>query len=99
MVDIHPGRPRDRLCCADSVGDEDLAIANLNGGILPIRTGAFGAAFAAAPDVAAGNNDAVAIGDFNGDGDEDLAIIDVARNKVRIRTGNGAGATFGTAAD
>jgi hypothetical protein len=54
--------------------------------------------FVDAPPVAAPFPVDVAVGDFNSDGDEDLAIVDGIGDVVSIRTGL-AGATFGAASD
>jgi hypothetical protein len=50
-----------------------------------------------APDVSAGSNPASgAIGDFNGDGKQDLAIANNGSSNVSIRLGNGAGGFSGS---
>src|SRR5258705_12858007 len=54
--------------------------------------------FAAATNVTAGNGPyASAVGDFNGDGKQDLAVTNVSTNSVSILLGNGNG-TFGAPA-
>src|SRR5947199_131599 len=54
--------------------------------------------FAAATNVTAGNGPyASAVGDFNGDGKQDLAVTNISTNSVSILLGNGNG-TFGAPA-
>jgi hypothetical protein len=78
-------------------GDQDLAVANsdgdsitaLAGGPGPSFTGPFGQGSASAAD----NPSAVSVGDFNGDGDEDLAAADPAAGNLEVFAG-GAGTSF-----
>ena len=79
-------------------GRPDLAIANAvsNNVSIFLNTTALGSstvAFAAASNFAAGTGpSAVAIGDFNGDGFQDLAITDqVSTNSLTVLIGNGGG--------
>ena len=53
--------------------------------------------FSAATNFAAGNDPcSVAVGDFNGDGKQDLAVANVTSDNVSILLGDGAG-NFGAA--
>ena len=84
----------------NSDGDLDLAIANFQGGAISIRTGAAGATFEAAPDLAGGVPATVgqmAVGDFNSDGDQDLAATGLPGGGAFIHLGaEGATFTLGT---
>ena len=56
------------------------------------------APFRAAPDIALGGNAlprSVAVGDFDSDGRQDLAIADTGRNSVRVQLGRGDGSFAG----
>ena len=93
--------PGDRRAMAigdfNADGDQDLAIANFQGGgAISIRTGATDATFAAAPDVLGGNGGTsgeLTVGDFNSDGDQDLAAGGRTGGGVFIHLG-APGATF-----
>ena len=67
-------------------------------GIVPERTGTSFAQFADAPVITAGNTGDIGVGDFDGDGEDDLAIIDIADSTVLLRTGASA-ATFNSPAN
>src|SRR5260370_24904221 len=55
--------------------------------------------FAAATNVTAGNGPyASAVGDFNGDGKQDLAVTNISTNSVSILLGNG-NSSFGATAN
>ena len=93
--------PGDRRAMAigdfNADGDQDLAIANFQGGgAISIRTGAADATFGAAPDVLGGNGGTsgeLTVGDFNSDGDQDLAAGGRTGGGVFIHLG-APGATF-----
>ena len=75
-------------------GYQDLAVAALNGNNVAILLGDGGGLFAAVPGspfTAGTNPDFVAIGDFNGDGMQDLAVSNLNSNNVTVLLGNGAG--------
>jgi hypothetical protein len=82
--------------------DPDLAVATTNGAsgsgvVIFTGTGATAATFANAGTIAMGNSpNGVVAGEFNGDGDTDLAISTIGDNKVNIQTG-AAGAGFTSA--
>jgi hypothetical protein len=77
----------------NSDGVEDLAIPAWAGNSVTIRLGAGNGTFPGEPTgspFAAGTTpQAVAIGDFNGDGNEDFAATNVNANSVTVRLGGG----------
>jgi RHS repeat-associated protein len=80
-------------------GKPDLAVANLNGvgntDSVSILLGDGSGSFGAATNVAPGSDrSSVAVGDFNGDGKQDLAVVQFAGYGVLILLGDGAG-SFG----
>lgn len=84
------------LAAGDWNGDgiPDLAIAHLNGDSVSVMLGDGSGGFTAVPGspFAAGTNpDFVAVGDFNGDGAEDLAVSNLNSNSVTVLLGNGSG--------
>ena len=83
----------------NSDGNEDLAIANEHSNNVTVRLGAGDGTFAtqpaASPFAAGTDPDSVAVGDFNSDGNEDLAIANAGSNNVTVRLGAGDG-TFPT---
>ena len=96
------GRAVDSLAIGDfnSDGDQDLATTHWNSGDVEIRVGGVDASFPPEQTLSydAGNSpSSIAVGDFNADGDEDLAIVDSPPfggvGDVWIRVG-GPGATF-----
>ena len=75
-------------------GNADLAVANLNGNNVGVLLGNGQGGFTAAagsPFTAGTNPDSVAIGDFNDDGIQDLAVSNLNSNNVTVLLGNGAG--------
>jgi FG-GAP-like repeat/Thrombospondin type 3 repeat len=84
-------------------GEDDLAIIDVADSLVLIRTGnGMGATFGAAPDIDLGAGFAnqpsgIAVGDFNNDGDEDLAVTK-GGSSVAIFTG-ATQATFAAAPD
>jgi hypothetical protein len=92
-------------------GNQDFATANLGVGTVSIRLGDGAGNFTgvtATSEVNIGGVDsttvALAIGDFNGDGKQDLAVANTSAGNVRILIGDGLGAftvpgtvTFGSA--
>ncbi len=85
----------------DADGNEDLAVANLSSNNVTIRLGAGDGTFATQPTgspFAAGTGPiSVAVGDFDADGNEDLAVANFGSDNVTIRLGAGDG-TFATQA-
>ena len=87
-------------------GNEDLAVANtqddnvtvlLGNGAL---TGTFATAAAGSPFPAGDLPHSIAVGDFNSDGNEDLAVANFGTSDVTVRLGSGtASGTFATEAD
>jgi hypothetical protein len=81
----------------DQDGNEDFATADLSADSVTVRLGAANATFATQPvgsPYAAGDGPiSLSLGDFNGDGDDDLAIPNVGSDNVTILLG-GAGGTF-----
>ena len=75
-------------------GKPDLAIANAGSNnvtvLLNSGTGSFTPA-PGSPFPAGSNPDSVAVGDFNGDGNPDLAIANFASDNVTVLLGNGTG--------
>jgi hypothetical protein len=75
-------------------GKLDLAVANYSSDNVTIRLGdgAGGFPTATGSTVGAGNGPtAVAVGDFNNDGKQDLAVTNLLSHNMTIRLGNGAG--------
>src|SRR5438034_1024114 len=75
-------------------GKQDLAVANKNSNFVSIFLGDGTGSFGAPTNYAIGNGDNafwVAIGDFNGDAKQDLAVTDRFTNKVSILLGDGTG--------
>jgi hypothetical protein len=93
-----PSTPQpQRLVVGDFNGDgfADLAVANFSSNTVTILLGNGDGTFTALPPAqwqATGNSpSAIAVGDFNGDGKLDLAIVNSADNTVSILLGNGDG--------
>ena len=86
------------MTLADFNGDNIPDLAFTTGGfIVGIRLGNSDGTFQAAPTYATGSKPvAEAVGDFNGDGNADLAVVNQGDNTVSILLGNGDG-TFQTA--
>ncbi len=75
-------------------GKQDFATANFNTNNVSIRLGDGSGGFTspAAPEITVGSRPvAIAIGEFNGDGIQDLAVVNVNSNNVSIRLGDGNG--------
>ena len=75
-------------------GIQDFAAANYGSNNVSIRLGNGSGGFTspAVPEVTVGTYPiSVAIGDFNGDGKQDLATANVDSNNVSIRLGDGSG--------
>ena len=84
-------RPHRRIIGAGAALAAPAVLASLLGAAPAL---AVEAPFRAAPDVELGGNALprfVAIGDFDSDGRQDLAIADMGRNSVRVRLGRGDG--------
>jgi autotransporter-associated beta strand protein len=83
-------------------GKQDLAIVSFSDSVVGIRLGDGSGAFAGTPDAGASdarvgtNPVSGAVGDFNGDGNQDFAVANFDANAVSIRLGNGAGGLSGT---
>src|SRR5205823_2155514 len=80
--------------------DPDLAVANFVSGGVSILLGSAGGGFtpaAGSPFPVGANPHSVAVGDFNGDSDPDLAVANSLSTDVSILLG-GAGASFAPAA-
>jgi len=95
------GSPADALATSDfnEDGVPDLAVANTgaNGtgtnGVVSIWIGSGNGFFTQATQIPVGNTpDALAVGDFNGDGHIDIAVANQLGNTVQILAGNGADA-------
>ena len=79
-------------------GKQDLAVANLNTipGVVSIRLGDGSGGFSGATEVNVGAAPtSVAIGDFNGEGKQDLAVASQNLSTVSIRLGDGSGGFSG----
>jgi VCBS repeat-containing protein len=82
-------------------GDPDLAVAEVplfgpNPGRVLVLLGSAGATFAAPATVASGLDlVSVAVGDFNGDGDPDLAVADQSPGKIMVLLGSTGGSFTG----
>lgn len=75
-------------------GIPDLAVSNLAGSTVTVLlgNGAGGFTSAAGSPIAVGTNPGpVAVGDFNGDGIQDLAVGNFGNNNVTVLLGNGSG--------
>ncbi|HEY6376298.1 MAG TPA: Ig-like domain repeat protein [Edaphobacter sp.] len=75
-------------------GHADLAVVNTDSGTVTILLGNGSGGFSSAPGspVAVGTNPyLVAVGDFNGDGNADLAVTNFTSNNVSILLGDGSG--------
>jgi hypothetical protein len=86
----------DEIVAGDFNGDGrlDLAVANYNTGTVSILIGNGDGTFRAPVDYSLGaytNPEAIAVGDFNGDGRLDLAVADEGSGTVSILLGNGDG--------
>jgi hypothetical protein len=83
-------------------GKEDLAVATTASGAVSVLLGQGDGTFAAPTTFPVGGNNAsvvsVAVADFNGDDQADLAVLDNESNTVSVLLGNGDG-TFGTGSD
>jgi hypothetical protein len=78
----------------NSDGNQDLAVVNRDSNTVSILLGNGSGGFTAPSPGAFGVGLAprsVAVGDFDGDGDEDLAVANQSSNHVSILLGNGAG--------
>jgi hypothetical protein len=72
----------------------DLAVANMRGHSVVVMLGQGGGAFSAGKSFAMGSNSypmALAVGDFNGDGNPDLAVVDENNADVVMLLGDGTG--------
>ena len=90
------GADPDDLAVADFNGDgrPDLAVANFGSHNMTILLGDGGGGFtptSGSPIAVGISPDAVAVGDFNGDGKEDLAIGDLQGGTVTVLLGDGTG--------
>ena len=75
-------------------GDPDLAVSNFNDGTVSILLGAAGDTFTPAPGspVTIGTNAGAAVAtDFSGDGRPDLAVLDIANDRVALLVGQSNG--------
>jgi hypothetical protein len=76
-------------------GNQDLAVANQNGNdvsVVSVLLGDGAGSFSAPTNFSAGTYPlSVAVGDFNGDGKQDLAVANVLSDNVSILLGDGAG--------
>jgi len=75
-------------------GIQDIATANLNSNDVTVLLGNGAGEFTAAtggPFAVGVNPDSLVAGDFNGDGNQDLAIANNGGNNVTVLLGNGAG--------
>ena len=83
-------------------GKQDIAVANQGNSTsetstVSIRLGDGAGGFSGATNVSVGKNPwSVAIGDFNRDGKQDIAVANMNSNTVSIRLGDGLGAFGGT---
>ncbi len=74
--------------------NQDFATANQSGSNVSIRLGNGSGGFSspAVPEVTVGTTPySIAVGDFNGDGNQDFATANIDSNNASIRLGNGAG--------
>src|SRR5207249_2462038 len=75
-------------------GKQDLAVGNQTSNNVSILLGDGAGSFSAATNFSTGAGTqpaSVAVGDFNGDGKQDLAVANFFPNTVSILLGNGAG--------
>ncbi len=98
-ADVHTGREPISVAIGDFNGDgkQDLAVANYMTapGTVSIRLGDGMGGFSSSTDVSVASfPNSVAIGDFNGDGKQDLAVTSQS-NSVSIRLGDGMGGFSG----
>jgi len=80
-------------------GKQDIAVSNIFSGsnTVSIRLGDGAGGFSGTTEVSVGSTPySVAVGDFNGDGKQDLAVANAGSNTVSIRLGDGAGGFSGT---
>ncbi|MGD0272343.1 MAG: FG-GAP-like repeat-containing protein [Gaiellaceae bacterium] len=78
----------------DNNGKQDLAVANYGSSSVSVLLGAGNGAFAAAsgsPITVGVHPQSLAVGDFNGDGEPDLAVANGGANGVSVLTGVGDG--------
>jgi hypothetical protein len=95
------GMEPEAVAVGDFNGDgiQDLAIANSGSSNLTVLLGNGSGGFAAAtgsPFAVGAHADSVAVGDFNGDGIQDLAVANGLDNSATVLLGNGSGG-FATA--
>ena len=69
----------------------DTTIGNYVLGMAPLGPAIFGQSFVTSPVIPVGANPVSAVGDFNGDGIADLAVVDSNNNNVSILRGDGSG--------
>ncbi len=91
------------IAAADFNGDgkQDLATANseIGSNSISVLLGTGSGSFGVATDFAAGEGlRAVAVGDFNGDGKQDLVTADSGSNSISVLLGTGSG-SFGASTD
>jgi FG-GAP-like repeat len=102
--DVGVGRPHFGVTVGDFNGDghQDLATTNIGPNLpnsVSILLGQGDGTFQAAPDIEVGADPrSVIVGDFNGNGHEDLAVANLFSNSVSILLGQGDG-TFQAASD
>ena len=94
------------LAAGDFNGDgrQDLAVTSFNNSTVDVRLGAGDGTFTPAGTVAVGGDPtptnnrptSIAVGDFNGDGKQDLAVGNRNSLTVSVRLGTGTGAFTGT---
>ena len=80
-------------------GKQDIAVSNYgsNGSSVSIRLGDGLGGFSGTTDVSVGTQPlSVAVGDFNGDGKQDIAVANYSSSTVSIRLGDGMGGFSGT---
>ncbi len=90
------GNVPDSVVVGDFNGDgiQDLATANFGSGNVTVLLGNGAGGFTAAagsPFAAGTNPQSVVVGDFNGDGIQDLAVANSNSNNVTVLLGNGSG--------
>jgi uncharacterized repeat protein (TIGR02543 family) len=80
-------------------GHQDIATANIgfNSNFVYIRLGDGQGGFSGSTEIVVGSSPrSVAVGDFNGDGNQDIAAANSGSNSVSIRLGDGQGGFSGT---